>query len=236
MDGVFKVAELANLRRPPIQTQRRVAASQPPGVPPTSSAKLPKITSSLPASNLSAITQRAEANRQSTRDRLYKTARLEKFMPLIRGNCPCCFVLSGDLTEHKPFEGCPGGAEPIPSDWLSFKAWFKGKFLPYCYCYNCGFPQDRHGNRESPDCHRGIKFGKGNFCPWADFSFIVVWCLWHHPRHRSALLSNFGLKPSLDYSEFIEWAVTEEVMHGEYHKALEVFLWYCEIWLATGKR
>lgn len=236
-EDAMRVAELAIVPRRPISSQPPPYASHPALASRTTHTTPRKyLPSSLPAKpKAPTIVERAIQSREYAQDRLQKSARLDTFMRIVVGKCPCCFARHGELMAHVPFSGCPTASAAIPTNWLPFKQIFKGKFIPFCYCYNCGMPQDRLGNGEAPDCHRSYVFKKGSFCPWADFIFISLWCLWHQPTIRANILEIFGVSPDTDYATFLNWITTEDTP-GEYYKGLEVFLWYCEQWLACSQR
>ena len=137
--------------------------------------------------------------------------------------------------QHEAFRGCPDDGFSIPPDWVSsVKNLFE--FKPFTYCWNCGTPQDRRGNNESPDCHRSFKFQKGVICPWADFIYVAIWTLWNHPVHRSTLLRHFGLPSDTDYGRFAKWLILEDALGGRYYNGLELYLWYHQMWLEGGHR
>jgi hypothetical protein len=178
--------------------------------------------------------QRAQRARDFKQLRLAKSARLDRFLVLVRDKCPVEFVTSGQLLPHNAFAGCsyPEGLRVPMNNYLPFKRSFRN-FEKFAYCWNCGSPQDRSGNQESPDCHRAFKYGRGMVCPWADFTFVAVFCMWHLPHLQAALLEAFALSSEMTYDDFVEWLALEEKEAGEYFKLLEVFLWYCERWHAS---
>jgi len=210
-------------------------ASQP--NPAFNTSPLPFVTSSLPSRPTTAMTirQRAQSTMDYLQSRLAKSSRLDMFMTMVRGKCPIEFAATGRLLAHVPFRGCDRASVLLPPvGWLKYKRLFK--FEPYTYCYFCGLPQDRDQNGKAPDCHRSFRFIPGTICDFADFTYLTVWTLWHTEASRVAMLANFGLPPLMDYQDFARWAVTEEMMDGEYYKGLEVFIWYCERWLTSGRR
>jgi hypothetical protein len=165
---------------------------------------------------------------------LAMSAKLNTFMTRTQGKCGRCFVTTGRLLQHEAFHGCPDDGFSIPEHWLtSVKDLFK--FPKFTYCWNCGSPQDRRGNRESPDCHRTFVFRKGTICPWADFIYVAIWTLWNHSVYRPALLCNFGLPSDTDYDQFSQWLIIEDALQGRYYNGLELYLWFHEQW-ANGNR
>lgn len=43
-------------------------------------------------------------------------------------------------------------------------------------------------------------------------------------------MDKFNLDRNTTYDQFKGWAASEDKLGGEYYKALELFLWYCEKW------
>jgi hypothetical protein len=163
--------------------------------------------------------------------RLEKSDRLDQFLPIIENMCAVDFAISGELVPHTPFHDCTS-EHGIPADgWLPFKKIYK--WNGFSYCWHCGVPQDRYSSREAPECHRQFGYGRV-ICPWADFSFLLVYSLWHLPARRQELINDFDLDPSMTYSQFMEWTKVEEKELGKYFNGLEVFLWYCERWLLSS--
>jgi hypothetical protein len=120
------------------------------------------------------------------------------------------------------------------NQWISFKRQFR--FERFAYCYYCGMPQDRGSVKESPDCHRQVRWGRGSFCPWSDYVYIVLWCIWHTTGLRASLVQFYGLSEIITYDGFVEWVTEEDQLAGEYYKGLEVFVWFCEAWMSNGRR
>jgi hypothetical protein len=182
------------------------------------------------------VQQRAQRSQAFAQDRLRKSAVLDSFMLKTQGKCGRCFVTSGALLSHKAFLECPDDGIVITRDWISsYKSLFN-KFEKHAYCWNCGTPQDRRGNKESPDCHRKYAFKKGTFCPWADFIYIASWSLWNHPVLRPAFLRDFHLQPDTDFDTFSKWVVLEDALGGKYYNGLELYLWYTQVWSKRGQR
>jgi len=166
--------------------------------------------------------------------RLATSGKLDTFMMILKETCPACFVCFGQLVKHPAFQGCSEQMTIPQTGWVSLKRQFK--FIPYTYCFNCGLPQDRGPIKESPDCHRGLTWGKGIFCPWADYVFIVIWSIWHVSERRATFLSHHNLDGDISYEDFLLWAMEEDALSGEYYKALEGFVWFCEQWMASWRR
>jgi len=230
----MRVAELAVSKPRIISSQPRLHSSLPASRPQSSQrVPPPPFPASLPTSLT--VKQRAEQSQAFAQDRLRKSAALNGFMIKTQGKCGRCFVTSGTLLSHTAFSECPDDGIVIPRDWISsYKSLFN--FEQFAYCWNCGTPQDRRGNKESPDCHRKYTFVKGQHCPWADFIYIVSWSLWHHPVHRPAFLQEFGLRLDTDFDRFSEWVVLEDHLGGKYYNGLELYLWYTQVWLKGGRR
>lgn len=194
----------------------------------------PVFPSSQPARSIGAgIHDRVQMVRDFTSRRLQKSARLSTIMTIIQGKCPICFIRLGQLHDHKPWAGCDSSGN-IPNLWLGLKRSLK--FEKFTYCYSCALPQDRGWNREAPECHRSFVFRKGVFCPWADFVYIAIWTLWHDVNKRALMTAKFSLSSDISYEDFASWIGSEEQMAGEYFKGLEVFLWFSEEWLSSGRR
>jgi hypothetical protein len=193
----------------------------------------PATPTSVPPPSLT-VNERARAGTERASERLRKSAMLDTFMQNTRGKCGRCFVTKSELLAHEAFHDCADDGVNISADWYaSVKSLFS--FKGYTYCYNCAVPQDRRGNGESPDCHRHWAFKKGSICPWADFIYIAIWSLWNHPFYRAKFLQDFGL-PDLNYDGFAQWVVQDDPLSDRYHNGLEMYLWYCQIWLDTGLR
>lgn len=154
-------------------------------------------------------------------------------MSLLRGKCALEFAVHGHIMAHPtPMDfRCIKHGLPNTS-WLSFKKEFRDAFAPFTYCYRCGLPQ-KSLMAEEPACHADVPKGRG-LCPFSDFIFIVVHCIWHTPATRADMIQNFGLPKALDYNGFIEWAKKENMLAGCYYNALEVFLWFCIRWEKSG--
>jgi hypothetical protein len=155
-------------------------------------------------------------------------------MTILKGSCPTCFACFGVIVKHDTFKGCPLEMT-VPNDqWLAVKGKFK--FVPYTYCYNCGMPQDREPVKESPDCHHRVSWGKGIICPWADDIYIVLLSIWNTPNLHSSFLATHNMPHDVSYDHFAEWVTEEDALAGEYFKGLEGFVWFCEQWMALGRR
>lgn len=231
----MRVAELA-ISKPRIVSSQPLLHSSLPAPRPQSSHRAPPPP--LPASLPSVLTvqQRAQRSQAFAQDRLRKSAALDSFMVKTQGKCGRCFVTSGALLSHEAFSECPDDGIVITRDWISsYKSLFN-KFEKHAYCWNCGAPQDRRGNNESPDCHRKYNFKKGKFCPWADFIYIASWSLWNHPVLRPAFLRYFDLQPDTDFDVFSKWVVLEDSLGGKYYNGLELYLWYTRVWSKRGQR
>lgn len=132
------------------------------------------VPASAPSGNM--VAERAQRCSDFSQRQLRMSALLDTFMRRTKGKCGRCFVTSGRLLEHKAFSGCPDDGYSIPPNWVtSVKNLFS--FDKFTFCWNCGAPQDRRGNKESPDCHRAFQFKKGTICPWADFMYVAIWTL-----------------------------------------------------------
>jgi hypothetical protein len=114
----------------------------------------------------------------------------------------------------------------FPSDRFgTFRKAFK--FKPYTYCYYCGSPQDHRSTYMAPTRHVD-KYGR-NPCLWSEFTFAVVFTLWHTEGVQEEMVTEFdGLREITTGFEFAQWCAEEHLEDGEYTKMLEVFLWYCE--------
>lgn len=177
--------------------------------------------------------QRATATKGWQAERIRKTTNLNHFFSLVEGKCPVCFVCTGALVCHIPFKDC--GQTHLPSNFQRYRRAFSWK--PYTYCHLCGCPQERNFNQEEPDCHVESRVwnGRQKICPWKDFVFIVLHCIWHTSQ-RHNMLQAFGLSQELALDGFLVWADAEDMMDGKYYNGLEVFLWYCEMWTNTHLR
>jgi hypothetical protein len=180
-----------------------------------------------------AIQQRQQNSQEAQQRRLATSSRLDMFMPILRDSCPVCFACRGQVVKHTAFRECPPEISVPANEWMSFKRLFK--FDKYTYCYNCGLPQDRGPVKESPQCHRGLRWGKGVFCPWADYVFIVLWCIWNTPSLLSPMLAAFRLPTNITYDDFVGWVTEENSVAGEYYHGLEAFVWFCERWTSSGR-
>lgn len=162
--------------------------------------------------------------------RAQKSSALDRYMTLVEGCCPVEFAITGELVQKHPcpFQGdCNAPNIPPNGDWLQFKKSFK--FARFAYCFRCGLPGDKFGKTEQPACHKGVNMSAGFHCPWDDFIYVAVHCLWHTPPRRQQIITTFLLHQEMDYEGFKVWARQEDMLAGNYHNALEVFIWYCEI-------
>ena len=179
---------------------------------------------------------RANAARHWQQTRVEKATQLDRFFEIVRGKCPVCFVFSGELQSHTSFKDCsPTG---IPSNYHSCKRAFFDFWKRYAYCYLCGCPQERNFNQEEPDCHKEARVWGGDraACPWKDFIFITIHCLWHLRQRRTEMLQAFGLMSNMKYSAFLIWVAQEDMEQGRFYNGLEVFLWYCHVGLNAQLR
>jgi len=182
--------------------------------------------SQLPSS---IVTARVQQVKESQTDRMEKSSKLDQFLKIVNLSCPVHFMTSGKLVTHEgPFRSFH---PTFPfEDYLAFKKKFI--FERYTYCYYCGSPQDHKGRSEAPSCHRNAGF-RGKPCPWADFPQVVVFMIWHDAGGvRSEMMENFKLEGATSYDKFMAWCKKEDSHAGEFTKLLEVFLWYCEKYLA----
>ena len=203
--------------------------------PSTQTTHRPFLSSPLASVSGNSFHQRQHLAQSAQNRRLETSGKLNTFMTILKGTCPACFACFGELVKHDAFNGC-GPAMTVPRDQWIVALKKKFKFVPYTYCYHCGLPQDRGPVRESPDCHRQVSWGKGKICPWADYIYIVLWSIWHRPDLRSTFLAAQNLSQDSTYDDFVEWAIEEDALAGEYFKGLEGFLWFCQQWMSSGRR
>ena len=96
-------------------------------------------------------------------------------------------------------------------------------FKPYKFCYCCGVPL---GDMEPP-CHKAVDKLQGMRCPWDNFIFVVVYCLWRIPSSQYDIAAEFGLSPLMETKDFDIWTRQQDPNVGKLYNLLEVFLWYC---------
>lgn len=169
--------------------------------------------------------ERAGLVNASVERRLQKTRLLDKYLPFLEGCCPT------HLAKHQErrFCGFPCDDEEqyAVSNYMPFRKSFRFERLRYCF--HCGIPQSFKQNGEGPLCHAGFTFGRGEKCNFANLIFKTVLLLWAQPIVRAEFTRDLNVIGPIDsYNDFVRWATMEERDRGEYHKCLEVFLWFCQ--------
>jgi len=193
------------------------------------------------------ILRGASENSRSEEQRRKKSARLNDIMPMLLGFCPICFILKGQRVKslpigekegsgHRPLYDCGLGLQNKFPDYIDFRKEIilKG---PYIYCYICGMPQSKNGNRLEPKCHSDVSCsrefwtvkGKKRSCPWKDIIHTTLFALYHDEIAMKDLLTHFMYTDKEDcremtLDEWAKWLCTDLTDQGEYWKGLEVFL------------
>ncbi|KAG1813024.1 P-loop containing nucleoside triphosphate hydrolase protein [Suillus variegatus] len=128
----------------------------------------------------------------------FVTARLDKYMKVLKDKCPSHFGNGGCLV--------PAANHRCTMDSV--------------------LPMDLNG--EEPACHAGFSYRKGERCPFAGFIFKAVFCMWHNPGFRQLMMSEIGKGASLaSYEDFVAWIVKDSTDAGRYNNLVEAFLWFC---------
>ena len=185
---------------------------------------LPITSISQPPRNFAASVQQGANATQRTQMLKNKSIELDKYLQIVEGYCPVCFAIKGILVNrHKPMvSGC--NVNGIPTNWWRFKKLFK--LDKYLFCYCCGVL----GGDLEPVCHKKVEKKPGFVCPWDDFTFVVVFALWHSALTQQKIKAAFGLDQNMQEFEFEVWAGQSDEQAGKYYNFLEVFLWYCRSW------
>lgn len=158
--------------------------------------------------------------------RLARTARLNKYMVVLRGHCPFHFGSSAQLIPEASDANCPAMKAVSMEEYYAFKRMFT--FAPYTYCFQCCLPQSKNFNNEQPACHVGLVYKKGTPCPFAGFIFKAVYSMWKQQKFRTLLVRDIGEGATLStLDELIAWAVQEHAEEGRYNNCVEAFLWFC---------
>ncbi|KAG1783461.1 P-loop containing nucleoside triphosphate hydrolase protein [Suillus placidus] len=198
-------------------------ASQP-SVPTSSRVQLPP-PSSLPNDSRTFASRANRAN-DAAMSRLARTAKLNKYMVVLKGHCPFHFGRSARLVLEADDIDCPDAKAVSMEEYLVFKRMFD--FAPYTYCFQCCLPQSKNFNGEQPACHVGLAYKKGTACPFAGFIFKAVYSMWKEEKFRKLLVRDMGEGAKLStLDELIAWAVQEHAERGRYNNCVEAFLWFC---------
>ncbi|KAH0826847.1 hypothetical protein J3R83DRAFT_4380 [Lanmaoa asiatica] len=164
---------------------------------------------------------RAMRAQSHARSRLARTAKLDKYVPIMNGRCVDHLVFHRKLAkEHFP---APCHDESS-SGYKEFRLRFK--FCPFTYCFVCGLPQDQNWNGEGPRCHRLFTPGGQQKCPFGNIIFKTAFVLGLADELRQQLCRELQLTGN-SFEEYLDWVVSEE-REGQYHNAIEAFLWLCE--------
>lgn len=181
-------------------------------------------TVSLPSSSHNFVA-RASGVTSDISSRLARTARLDKYMRVLKEKCPAHFGNSA-ATVPAANHRCTTESNLPMHLYRDFKLSFT--FERYTYCFQCCLPQSRHGNGEEPACHAGFSYRTGEKCPFAGFIFKAVFCMWHNEVFRNLMIKELGEGAPLDiYDNFLKWIVLDSPDPGRYHNLVEVFLWLC---------
>ena len=156
-----------------------------------------------------------------------KSQQLDRYLTAVEGKCPVHFAASGKLVTHDTkttFQTChmkSGDTFPFDDGYRRFKRNFV--FEPYTYCYYCGSPQDHGHTYTASNCHSDF-YSRG-LCPWAHFTFVVVFSIWHDEGLKKEMVEELkGLGETTTYDQFVRWCLSENLEQGEYTKMLEAFL------------
>lgn len=194
---------------------------------PGPSSNRPKASLSQP--DFSGSNQRSQNARQHEAELRAKAIELDRFLTIIKGSCPVEFARDQAIVDCHRRLLIDCGAFDIPNTWFQFKKSIKME--KYQYCFRCGTPL----GKMEPVCHRMVEKTMGMVCPWDDYIFVVVHCLWHTPATRLKIIADFRLDQDIDDEEFEVWAGMEEKRCGKFYNCLEVFLWFCRSW-SNGAR
>lgn len=118
-----------------------------------------------------AFKPRADDAASVKESRLSRTAKLDRFMPALKGACPYHFVADGWLVPDRYPKCDRSGALHNDKECRLFRQSFQ--FERFSYCFSCGLPQDRGHNGEGPLCHSNHTFQKSAQCPFSHFIFKV---------------------------------------------------------------
>lgn len=207
--GLFRTATLADLPRTPediwnLSKGRHMLeknASQPQGTSETRAAQALRIK----------------------KQRLLRTAKLNKYVPILAGKCIAHLLVECLIQpEHFPTPCC--NLETNGPRYNAFRKMFV--FQQYKYCFTCGLPQgDRDG--EGPECHKPYIPGSGRKCPFQYIVFKTAFIAGQKRDLLAGMRRDLGV-PGSTFEEYLEWASSGVEVDGHYHNAIEAFLWCCD--------
>ena len=207
--GFFPAATLADLPRAPEDIWNR----------PKAQCMLDKNASQPQGTSQARAAQALQIKKQ----RLLRTKKLNKYVPVLAGKCPVHLL---EQRQIKP-EHFPAPCSNLQTHGPAYNA-FRKRFVfkQYKYCFTCGLPQgDRNG--EGPECHKPYVPGSGQKCPFQFTIFKTAFVAGQRPELLSGMQRDLGV-PGSTFEEYLGWASSEVEVDGHYHNAIEAFLWCCE--------
>ncbi|KAI9568143.1 hypothetical protein HD554DRAFT_2038970 [Boletus coccyginus] len=193
--------------------------------------KAPDFSRSVSQPEGTSARRAAEAQRIK-RQRLERTKKLNKYVPVIKNQCPAHLLEKGVLVpEHFPAP-C-SDLESVGQRYYSFRKRFN--FKAYAYCFTCGLPQDQNRNGEGPECHKAFVPGGKDKCPFQFVVFKVAFVAGQIDELLAEMRRALEI-PGQSFEDYLAWAASQEEVEGRYHNAIEVFLWCCERLEANNPR
>ena len=169
---------------------------------------------------------RAVEARRVKFQRLDRTKKLDKYVPVMKNMCVAHLLEKGVLElEHFP---APCSDLDAHSDiYQAFRRQFK--FKVYTYCFICSLPQDQNHNSEGLECHRAHIPGGKEKCLFQHVMFKMAFMAGQIEHLLMKMQAELRI-PRNTFKEFLNWVVSQKEEEGHYHNTVEVFLW-CYEWL-----
>ena len=207
--GLFRTATLADLPRTPEDVWNL----------PKARAMLEKNASQPQGTSETRAAQALRIKKQ----RLLRTAKLNKYVPVLAGKC-IAHLLVESLIQPEHFPTPCSNLETHGPRYSAFRKMFV--FQQYKYCFTCGLPQgDRDG--EGPECHKPYVPGSGRKCPFQYVVFKTAFIAGQKRDLLAGMRHDLGV-PGTTFEEYLEWASSGVEVDGRYHNAIEAFLWCCD--------
>ena len=157
------------------------------------------------------------------KERLLRTKKLNKYVPVLAGKCPV-HLLERRKIEPEHYSIPCSNLKTHGAAYNAFRKQFV--FKKFKYCFTCGLPQgDRNG--EGPECHKLYVPGSEPKCPYQYVVFKTVFVAGQKQELLAGMRRDLGV-PGNTFEEYLDWASSDVEVDGHYHNAIEALLWCCE--------
>jgi hypothetical protein len=168
--------------------------------------------------------QRAAEAQRAKKQRLERTKKLNKYVPVLKDKC-IAHLLCEEQVVPDHFPAPCSDLETAGGGYQTYRRRFR--FKPLTYCYTCGLPQDRARNGEGPECHKAFLPGGNEKCPFQYVVFKTAFIAGQMTDFLAEMREDLGV-PGVTLEDYLDWVTSEEEAAGQYHNAIEAFLWCCD--------